>query len=870
MMMGNTLRNLAAPLLSMVRDALAQEENEKTYEPTPLRAMREITNTESFGSILPYTAFHEAEALFVLDTGERDTKTRGQALGFTLELTPQTGANEEMIRVLAPIFSSAPTGSNIQVSLYGSPNILEQLKTSALIRKDLSEPTLDNKERRSENIFRVLARKRIGHFLRGATEPPVAHLPLLIRNFRCILTVVHPCDPQDQRAIDNLVRFREATASTLRAANFSAETWDAAKLINWCAELTNPHKYISETPPPSRSHDRGRLIRHQIVDPDTICRPTDDGKSLRYGRPGDTHEIHSRLYTVTGYPPEFPLWSMGNLIGDFYQSQFGYPCPFVITMGAHIVDPVKAKSLADVKAARATSNATSPMARFMPEFQDKKRDWDIVKNSYKQGHGEVDMYHQVLLMGSPRTIEASENSAKAIWRSRGFELVTQQYMQVPGILTSLPMAFTPTMHRFYKRCGLVRSKTTMNAVNLSPLIAEWKGTTTPVIQLVGRRGQIMAFDLFDNKGGNNNFAVAASSGSGKSVLANEIAVGYLGMGAKVFIIDVGRSYEKPCRLMGGEFIEFVDKPDRHICINPFSKIQDLDEDMEILKPLLAQMISPSGTLTDHDRSLIEIAIRAAWNTHGPAMSVTDVASALQSSDEPVSRRLADQLFPYTLEGMYGKYFHGVNNVDFSKDFVVLELEELKAKKDLQGVVLFIMMFSITQAMYREDRSRPKVCIIDEAWDLMSGGNSAKFIEEGYRRARKYGGSFGTLTQSIEDYYKNPASQAALDNSDCLFLLKQKKESVEQLARGGKLSMDEGLKRVITSIKTEQGLYSEIFISCPSGSGIGRLMVDPFTLLLYSSSPEDWKPIESYRQQGLTVAQAIDAVLEDRRRHREAA
>ena len=83
MMMGNTLRNLAAPLLSMVRDALAQEENEKTYEPTPLRAMREITNTESFGSILPYTAFHEAEALFVLDTGERDTKTRGQALGFT-------------------------------------------------------------------------------------------------------------------------------------------------------------------------------------------------------------------------------------------------------------------------------------------------------------------------------------------------------------------------------------------------------------------------------------------------------------------------------------------------------------------------------------------------------------------------------------------------------------------------------------------------------------------------------------------------------------------------------------------------------------------------------------------------------------------
>lgn len=860
MSLAAAFKNIVNPLFG-----LANEEDGGGYEPTPLRAMREITKTESFGAILPYNAYDEAEGLFVLDTGERDPKGKKDALGFAMELLPQTGANEEMIRVLAPIFASAPVGANIQVSLYASPRVIEQMKTAALLRPD-SEDFVDGKnDRRSESIYRVMTRRRVDFYLNGTRRRLIPHLPYLIRDFRLVLTLLKPCNPRDARVMDELVRLREGMHATLKAANFGCWNWTPTDLINWCYELTNPNKLYTRSSHYKRTYDPGRLIRHQIVDPDTICRPTDDGKSLRYGLPGESSEVHSRLYSVTGYPAEFPLWAMGNLIGDYYQGQLGYPCPFVITMGAHILEQASNKSVAQMKGARATTNSTSPMARFMPEYQEKKRDWDIVNKSYADGMGEVDMYHQVLLMARPGEIDAAETSARSIWRARGFDLVSQQFMQVPGILTSMPLGFTPTMHRFYKRTGLTCRKTTMNAVNLSPMLAEWKGTTTPVLQLVGRRGQLMAIDLFDNKGGNYNFAVAASSGSGKSVLANEIAVGYRGVGAKVFIIDVGRSYEKVCRLLGGEFIEFINRPDWQICINPFDNIIDINEDMEILKPLVAQMISPSGTLTDHDRSLIEIAIAAAWADKGRDMTITDVAEALKDSNEPVAQRLGAQLFPYTKEGMYGKYFEGKSNVDFSNDCVVLELEELKSKKDLQSVVLMIMMFRITQSMYLE-RNRKKVCIIDEAWDLMGGGNSGKFIEEGYRRARKYGGSFGTLTQSIEDYYKNPASQAALDNADWLFLLKQKKESIEQLDRGGKLKLDEGTKRILASVKTEQGLYSEIFINSPAGAGVGRLIVDPFTLLAYSSAPEDWRAIQHYREQGLSVTESINSVLRDRNIH----
>ena len=838
-------------------------DSEEQYEPSPMRALREITNTESFASLLPHCAFHEEEGLFVLDTGERNPKGKPEALGMCIEITPQTGATVEMINILAPIFGGAPGGTLFQVSMYGGPRIIDKMMTAALLRDTAGVAHADGSEKRSDNIYRVMSRRRIDHYLQGTRKRLIPHIPVLIRDFRTVMTVAIPCDPRDVKAIEALVRMRDGIHATLKAANFDCWNWGATELINWCYELTNPNKVNSRAAHYKKSYDSGRLIRRQIIDTDTICRPTDDGRSLRYGMPGEPSEVHSRLYSVSGYPKDFPLWAMGNLIGDFYQGQLGYPCPFVITMGIRVLDQSDHKNIAQMKGARATTNATSPMARFMPEFQDKKRDWDVVNQSYAAGQGEVDMYHQVLLIASPSEIDAAETSAQAIWRARGFNLVSQQYMQVPGILTSLPLGFTPTMHRFYKRTGLICRKTTLNAVNLAPIIGEWKGTETPVMNMVGRRGQLMSLDLFDNKGGNYNFACAASSGSGKSFLANEIASAYLGVGAKVFIIDVGRSYEKICRDYDGEYIEFNKKPDFQICVNPFDNIVDLDEDMEMVKPVLGQMASPSGTLTDHDWSLLEIAIAAAWAKNHNQMTVSDVAAWLKDQDDPVPKRLGDQLFPYTAEGMYGKYFEGKSNVNFDNDFVVLELEELNSKKDLQSVILFIMMFRITQAMYHESRSRKKVCIIDEAWDLMNGGDAGKFIEVGYRRARKYFGAFGTLTQSLADYYKNAAAQAALENSDCLFLLKQKQDTIEKLSREGKLNMDEATKRILSSVKTEQGLYAEIYVSCPMGSGVGRLLADPFTVLAYSTAPDDWNDIQYFRDRGMSVAAAITAVLEAR-------
>ena len=80
---------------------------------------------------------------------------------------------------------------------------------------------------------------------------------------------------------------------------------------------------------------------------------------------------------------------------------------------------------------------------------------------------------------------------------------------------------------------------------------------------------------------------------------------------------------------------------------------------------------------------------------------------------------------------------------------------------------------------------------------------------------------------------------------------------------GQLTMDDAMKRLLLSLRTEHGAYSEVFIHSPAGNGIGRLIVDPYSLLLFSSRAEDFQRHQRQARRGLDVSAAIDAVLRER-------
>ena len=849
----------------LLRDAFLPERGAEA-DRLPRRLLQEISQMPRLTGILPYLAWQEDARIFALDQGGFGEREE-HAIGFCIETLPQTGANDEMEKVLASLFVSCPPGTGIQVSLYGSPHILPTLKNQAnLLPASEFDDGEDGIQRRNSNIFRLLARRRIDHYMKGTSESIFGHQTYLLRDFRSVISVTLPLDPELPADVDEALRIRESIHATLKSAHLPGHDWGPDDLLNFVADFFDHSRLFSGSTVTPIGWNADQPLRKQISNLEIASRVGDG--DIRFRKAGGDESV-LQLFSVRQYPRYFRLSGMNYLIGDPYQLALAMPCPFIITMGAVALEYESARTRAQMKAARATQSAGSYLAHFQPDLQERKRDWDMVLKTFDSGRTVVGMYHQVCLVSRVEDASRSEHSVRAVWRARGFDLTKDFYLQHQALTATLPMTLSPSLQNDLRQFGRINTKTADNAVMTSPLIAEWNGTQTPVMTLFGRRGQIIGFDLFDNTGGNFNFAVAALSGSGKSVFVNEMTYRYLGAGAKVWIIDVGRSYKNLCELLDGEFIEFSDERHNTICLNPFSMIIDINADMEMVLPLLAQMASPREPLDNYSYTALGSAIKRVWDAKGRSATITDIYELLQtgrlSSEGEYERdlsRLATALEPYTRYGVYASYFEGDANIQFDKDFVVLELEELKSKKDLQSVVMQLIMYRITQEMYR-DRSRRKLVIIDESWDLMGSGSSGSFIEAGYRRARKYGGAFGTITQSVDDYYKNEATKAAINNADWLFLLRQKPENIERLGKEGKLPLDEWLKRQLSSVSTEHGHFSEIYIHSPMGSGLGRLLLDPFSMLVYSTRAEDYEAIKRLREQGMTVADAIEQLVTQR-------
>jgi conjugal transfer ATP-binding protein TraC len=129
-----------------------------------------------------------------------------------------------------------------------------------------------------------------------------------------------------------------------------------------------------------------------------------------------------------------------------------------------------------------------------------------------------------------------------------------------------------------------------------------------------------------------------------------------------------------------------------------------------------------------------------------------------------------------------------------------------------------------------------------------------------------GGACIAITQSVNDFYKLPAGVAIVENSDYFFLLRQRPESIEALKKSGRLSLSEGLYDLLRSVHTDSGNYSEILCYTPDGITIGRLIVDRFTQLVYTSRADEFTKIKQYQNNGMNLADAINAVIRDESRN----
>jgi conjugal transfer ATP-binding protein TraC len=516
----------------------------------------------------------------------------------------------------------------------------------------------------------------------------------------------------------------------------------------------------------------------------------------------------------------------------------------------------------EAKCGNVEKQAASPIAKYVPSLRKEAEEWTYVREKFENGQRLVRTRFQVGLLSDFERISQEEQTLFNLYRSQRWELVLDRYVQLPSFLSCLPMTWGEGSVDDGKKFQKTKTTLSHEPSNLMPLQGEWQGTHSPGMMLVGRRGQLFYWSPFDNNEGNYNTCVVGRSGSGKSVFMQELMTSMLGMGARVFVLDVGRSFEKTVKLLKGTYLEF--STHSPICINPFSAIPSHDTEeasdaLAMLKPILSLMAAPKHGTTDLEDTYLEQAIQEAWKEHGNRATITDVAKSLRGHHDRRAKTLGERLYPYTEKGTYGKFFNGPATIDLVDNLVVVELEELKERKDLQSVIVQMVILQITNSVYMGDRKTPSCLILDEAWDMLRGQQSGVFIETAARRLRKYFGGLVVGTQSVNDFYTTPGAQAAFDNADWMCLLSQKDESIKLLKNSDRLAMDPSMERTLRSLRTEQGKYAEIMIKGPKGFAVGRLLLDPFSKVLYSTKADEFAAVQSLIDQGWSLKDAIQKV-----------
>ena len=196
---------------------------------------------------------------------------------------------------------------------------------------------------------------------------------------------------------------------------------------------------------------------------------------------------------------------------------------------------------------------------------------------------------------------------------------------------------------------------------------------------------------------------------------------------------------------------------------------------------------------------------------------------------------------------------------YRERFVVLELGELEHQPDLLKSVLFALILHIEEHMYHGDQNRKKLCVIDEAWRLLSGSNktAALFIEKGFRTARKHRGAFMTISQSIKDFYASTEAQAAWSCAENKIIMRQNEKAFKDFIQEQPDYFNEYEQTLIQNFRSsaENG-FSEFMVQQGNVSSFHRLFLDPIARVMYSSRAQDHQAVKKLLDMGMTMSDAI--------------
>jgi type IV secretion/conjugal transfer VirB4 family ATPase len=234
------------------------------------------------------------------------------------------------------------------------------------------------------------------------------------------------------------------------------------------------------------------------------------------------------------------------------------------------------------------------------------------------------------------------------------------------------------------------------------------------------------------------------TGSGKSFFANFLTLGLQKYDPHTFIFDLGGSYEKLTRLLGGSYLRIGgEKPDFRI--NPFS-LEPTAANLEFLFSLVQVLISGNDsyqTTTEDDRNIFQ-AIETLYVLDPDIRRLKTLAGTLP-------RHLADRLYKWTEGGQYGHLFDNVEDTITLANFQCFDFQGMDEYPQLIQALLFYVLHRASAIIYDPAiRSGLKLFILDEAWKFFTVPVIRNYLIKAAKTWRKHNGVLIMATQSPED------------------------------------------------------------------------------------------------------------------------
>lgn len=818
---------------------------------------KKLVSRRDLVDYLPYQDYTE-EGIYVLSDG---------GLGFAVECMPLPVVDDKVYKGLLSTLACLPGGTAFQVILFPSPD------STPLIDQWLRLKT------RRDGLFGEVVENYRSYLEKAAWSRISKHFPAPLRSFRLILTVKMGGKEKEHHLFDQFFKTLFRKQSTNGSASYSSESrykeicelkdkftgslkgaylnpvaLDPNGLIGFLFPLLNGRHDMRDKP----AWDGARISEMCIAN---------DTEVLRDRQHVSVDDIYMKSLNVKEYPEQ---WSLGDILeyaGNVFTDQ-NHDHPFLIVLNA-----IK---LTDKEMRRIDSNASIVLSQrypyaLFPRLKFKHMDLQPAKEKIEKG-GRCYRINLSLMIFAKDTshLNASAGSFSSYFRGLGFRLEEDLYIHLPVLLSNLPFGYDATTAAFLNRGRVVFEE---NVADLMPISADWKGVT-PQVPLISPRGALMGFDLYSSPRGGFNAFVVGTTRSGKSVLLQWMAFNYLAGGYRIWIVDIGRSYERLAHIFDGEFFEL--KIDHPACINPFTSILNtamLNEYLKFLCDFYFLMGSPKErVLNEQLEKLIAAhladAIQESFVKYAQDSNIDTTCEMLEKvSHDGRVRDFITTLRPYRSKGQYGAFFNGESRLKFTAPLVVMENDTLENIPELRDPALMLMTFHISREIYQVESRQyaGNIVIIDEAHKFLGTPRIDLFFEQAYRRFGKHGAAIVLGTQGYEDFQGTDglsrAGRVVVQNSAWQLFTLQQATSRQALKKSNQFSLTPYEEALMDSVKLYPSEYSEVFISAEGIRAKGRVVLDPFLKAMFFTNYEVRSKIKQLVSEGRTYTEAVHELQE---------